>query len=184
MIGEVERVEGLLDGTYRISLLTRSKPHLDGLTGKAVEISIKEKKARRSLDANAYYWVLLGKLADKLRYSKPYMHNLMLKRYGQDLVIDGKLAYVVLPETEEATKKVEEAETFHLRPTSETRDGKDGKTYRTYILLRGSHEYNTAEMAILIEGIVSECKEHDIETMTPEELERMMKAYEQKKQGV
>ena len=35
----------------------------------------------------------------------------------------------------------------------------------------GSSTYNTKEMARLIDGIVSECKELEIETMPPEKLE-------------
>ena len=49
----------------------------------------------------------------------------------------------------------------------------DGKAYRVYLLLRGSHTYNTEEMSILIDGTVQDAKEQGIETATPDELERM-----------
>ena len=49
----------------------------------------------------------------------------------------------------------------------------DGKAYRVYLLLRGSHTYNTAEMSSLIDGTVQDAKEQGIETATPDELERM-----------
>ena len=49
--------------------------------------------------------------------------------------------------------------------------------YRTYIMLRGSSSYDTKEMARLIDGLVSECKEVGIETLPPDEVERMMAAY-------
>ena len=45
-------------------------------------------------------------------------------------------------------------------------------------MLRGSSTYNTEEMAHLIDGLVSECKEVGIETATPEELSRMLELYE------
>ena len=52
--------------------------------------------------------------------------------------------------------------------------------YRTYMMLKGSSEYDTKEMSHLIDGLVSECKEMGIETLPPEELERMMAAYGKK----
>lgn len=45
-------------------------------------------------------------------------------------------------------------------------------------MLRGSSTYDTAEMSALIDGLVSECKEQGIETIPPQELERMMEMYE------
>ena len=37
----------------------------------------------------------------------------------------------------------------------------------------GSSKYDTANMSRLIDGIISECKEQGIETLPPEELERL-----------
>ncbi len=181
MIGELERVEGFLDGTFRISFLTRQKPQMDGLSGKQVEITVKEKRGRRSLDANAYYWKLVTQLSEAIGVSKPYCHNMMLRQYGQLYVDDDCPFLAVIPETEDAVRMVEEATLFHLLPTSQVRTGEDGKLYRTYRMIRGSHEYDTYEMSKLIDGIVSECKDAGIETMTPAEIERMMETYEPKK---
>lgn len=177
MIGTIEKAEGLLDGTFRIAFLTHEKPQISALMGKAVEITVKEKKARRSVDANAYYWQLQGQLAEVANVSKPFMHNLLLRRYGQKEILEGRPVYVVLPETEEVQRKVDEDTTLHLYPTSQIKQGKDEKMYRTYLLLRGSHEYNTLEMSRLIDGLVSECKEVGIETATPDEIARMLKQY-------
>lgn len=44
----------------------------------------------------------------------------------------------------------------------------------------GSSTFNTKEMAVFLEGIVSECKELGIETLPEEELERMAKAWDVK----
>ena len=136
-------------------------------------------REKRSLDANAYYWVLAGKLARALKITNAAMHNILIRRYGVCEIVDGKMIYLVLPDTDEAENRALEAETYHIRPTAEVKAGKDGN-YRTYVMMRGSSAYNTAEMARLIEGAVSECRELGIETLTPEELERMMAAYEKK----
>ena len=180
MRGVIEKVEGLLDGMYRISILSHQKPQIGDLIHKPITYTLREEKARRSLDANAYYWVLIGKLADALRMSKSELHNIMLRRYGQFYTIDGRAVYIVIPETEDAQKKVDNDEHFHLRPTSQVKVGKDGKQYRTYMLLKGSHEFDTREMSILIDGIVSECKEAGIETVTPDEIQRMKELYQER----
>ena len=141
--------------------------------------SVKEYKKKRSLDANAYYWLLVTKLARVLNLSKPHLHNLLLRRYGQPEIIDGQMVFLVLPDSESGTRKADEAETYHIRPTSQVKTGVDGKMYRTYVMLRGSSTYNTAEMSELIDGLVSECREQGLETLPADELERMMQMYEQ-----
>lgn len=139
------------------------------------KLSIEAKKYRekRSLDANAYYWQLVTQIAEAINSSTSFVHNYLLRKYGQVLIIDDKMAFVVLPDTDEASRKADEADTFHVKPTSQVKVGKDGKMYRTYIMLRGSSDYNSYEMSKLIDGCVSEAKYLGIETLTPEELERM-----------
>ncbi len=152
---------------------------VDAINNKELTITAKQFRKKRSLDANAYYWQLLTKLADKQNISKPHMHNIMLRRYGQPEIIEGKLVHVVLPDNDSGSKIADEAETYHIKPTSEVRIGLDGLMYRTYIMLRGSRTYDTREMSILIDGLISDCKEQDIDTLKPAELERMMHVYEQ-----
>lgn len=74
-------------------------------------------------------------------------------------------------------KDVSEREDIHLQPTSAIRVLDDGKLYRVYRVIRGTHTYNTYEMSKLIDGTVSEAKELGIETITTTEIEEMMKRY-------
>ena len=152
---------------------------IDKIKDKLLRITVKLWRDKRSLDANSYYWVLLSRLAEAVGISKPRAPNLMLRKYGQNLVIDSQIAFLVIPDTEEAEETALEAESFHIRPTSQVKQGKDGKMYRTYTVLAGSSTYDTKEMSELINGLVSECKEQGIETLTPDELARMMKDYEE-----
>ena len=117
-------------------------------------LEIKKYKAKRSLDANAYYWVLLTKLAKVIGLSNAEAHNMLLCRYGQPEIFDGKCVYMTIPDTEESEKKVKNSSEYHLQPTSQVREGNDGVMYRTYKLLRGSSTYNTEEMARLISGLI------------------------------
>jgi hypothetical protein len=152
---------------------------IDGMRDKTLRLTAKQWRDKRSLDSNAYYWVLLSKLAESIKISKPRAHNLMLREYGQVELFDGSRYYARIPDTEEAANDVLERTTFHLRPTSQVVEGNDGIWYRTYVLLKGSSNYDTAEMTHLLDGLISECKTLGIETATPEELERMKQLYEQ-----
>lgn len=132
-------------------------------------VEIKQFRKGRSLNANAYFHVLVGKLADLLKTSKAYMKNLMLQKYGQLAIENDSVVALVIRDDVDMMEREE----IHVRPTSKVRVMDDGKLYRVYLLLRGSHTYNTEEMSVLIDGIVSDCKEQGIETATPDELERM-----------
>lgn len=120
---------------------------------------IKEHKEKRSLNANAYAWSLMSKIADALRMSKEECYLLMLKRYGQSEIVS------VLSEIDVSGyfKYYEPIATATLQ----------GKEFTHYKIFKGSSEYDTREMSILIDGIVSEAKEMDIETLPPGEVERL-----------
>ena len=134
---------------------------------------IKEHKVKRSLNQNSYYWALLAKVAEKSSISRNRCHNEMLASYGQDEYVDDRLVYVTIPDNEKADREAMEAETYHLRPTSSVMDGNDGMLYRVWVMLRGSHTYNTAEMRRLLEGMIDEAKQLGIETLPEEELEML-----------
>lgn len=147
---------------------------------KTEKISVKAAKYRekRSLTANGYYWVLVSKIADALRISKSYCHNQMLRAYGQPELFDGQILYVFLADTDNMERQVDESETIHLKPTSKVMQGKKGEMLRMYITLKGSHDYNTEEMSILIDGVVQEAERQGIQTMPKAEIERLVKMWQ------
>lgn len=143
-------------------------------------LEIKPYRRKRSLDSNAYYWVLVGKLAKAIGLSNNEVHNMLLRGYGHPEIFEGKSVYMTIPDTEEAEKKVNNAMDYHLKPTSQVREGVDGVMYRTYQLLRGSHTFNTEEMAHLIDGLITCCKEAgipDTEIATPDEKRILKERY-------
>lgn len=143
-------------------------------------LEIKKYKAKRSLDANAYYWVLLTKFAKVIGLSNAEAHNMLLCGYGQPEIFDRKCVYMTIPDTEESEKKVKNSSEYHLQPTSQVREGNDGVMYRTYKLLRGSSTYNTEEMARLISGLIEQCKEAgipDAEIASPNEKRILKERY-------
>lgn len=180
LTGRIDSVaRDVLTGRDRITFTCDPFPvqGLEKYTEKPLTISVKEYSRKRSLSANAYYWTLVNAMAAALKISNSAMHNMLLRRYGSPESLDGKLCYVTMPDTLEAEKKALEADTYHVKPTSDVRLGTDGMFWRTYVLMKGSHQYDTKEMARLIDGVVSECKELGIETLPEDQLERMVEDY-------
>lgn len=175
----IDIVKDWLTGEIRITLGVLAVPSgIEALRDIPLRISLKKWREKRSITANAYYWVLIGKIADVVNMPQPAIHNLMLRRYGQTELIDGQIVTMAIPDTDEAEDKVVNATNYHLKPTSHTREGKNGQIFRIYRMIKGSSEYDTKEMATLIDGTVSEAKELGIETLPEEEIERMLKSYE------
>lgn len=144
-----------------------------------LDITIKKRRKKRSLDANAYYWLLLTKLAKIHGWTNQEAHNRTLRRYGQFERVDGQLIAVPLPDTDRTETEVLGKVEFHLMPLPKTTEVK-GETFRIYVMLRGSHTYDTAEMARLIEGLIEDCRDSgmkDSDIMTPFEKQKLFEQY-------
>lgn len=138
-----------------------------------LDIRIRKHRKKRSLDANAYFHVLVDKLADVMRISKVRCKNLMIGRYGQPFFVgDDELVEAVI-KTNIPVEKMLENESVHCMPCASRME--DGKELIFYKIFRGSSTYDTKEMSILIDGTIEECKDLGIETLPPEELKRMLK---------
>lgn len=120
---------------------------------------IKEHKERRSLNANAYLWVLVNKIADLMRTTKEEVYVNELKRYGQSDLVSVKSKIDVRP----YFKYFEEAGSSVL----------NGTEFTHYRVFKGSSEYDSREMAVLIDGVIQDAEELGIETLPPHEIERL-----------
>lgn len=169
--------EDFLTGKQKASLTLNedAREAFRELSGTKVSITIKKYRQKRSLDANAYFHVLVGKLADAIGISKARCKNIMICRYGQVEYLEDEQPAVL--KTNIPVAHMLEQEFLHCTPIGcREEDGTEVIFYKVY---RGSHTYDTKEMYILIQGTIAEVKDQGIETMTPKELERMMKAYEE-----
>lgn len=128
----------------------------------ALRVKIAKYRQKRSLDANAYAWVLMAKIADAVNSSKEEIYEEMLQKYG---VIyedeDGFIAVTVKNSVD------------MVKIDGHWKYIKDNGKFSSYLMIKGSSEYDTAEMGRFIDRIVEEAKELGIETATPDELERM-----------
>ena len=124
-----------------------------------LSIEVKEYRERRSLNANAYAWSLIGQIADIVRAGKDEIYLMLLKRYGQSELIS-VLSHVPI---RNYVKYFEEAGESKL----------NGKNFTHYRVYKGSSEFDTREMSIFIDGVVSEAKDLGIQTETPNQIAEM-----------
>lgn len=155
-----------------VTFALSEKPDLfDDLMDMDLSVKITKYREKRSLDANAYAWVLMSKIAEKLNTTKEDIYELMLKRYG--VLYQDEKGFVVI-----TIKSVVDIYTL----AGHWLKYKDCGNFTSYIMIKGSSDYDTAEMSHFIDGIVSEAKELGIQTETPEEIERL-KSLWQKNSG-
>jgi hypothetical protein len=132
---------------------------LDELMLQNLSIKIDKYREKRSLNANAYAWQLIGKIGDATRLSKEEVYLRMLKEYGQsDLV--SVLAHIPV---EHYFKYYQEAGESVL----------NGKLFKHYRVYKGSSEFDSREMSIFLDGIIYEAKLLDIPTETPDRIAKM-----------
>lgn len=137
------------------------------------ELSVEIKKWRntRSLDANAYFHVLVDKIAKAVKLS------------AEDVKVKMNLDYGTIAKDEKglkvgfkALKEVPITQFFkYAKPIGEVIE--NGKVFVKYIIYKETHTLTTDEMARLIDGTIQEARALEIETITPAEKEKMMKLY-------
>lgn len=118
---------------------------------------VQEYKEKRNNQQNSKYWKLLGELSLKLKIGIEELHFHMLKNYSQRYEILVPKNYEV-----RGIDYYEEKSTIL----------KNGKEYTVYQVFTPSHELNTTEFSLLIEGLIEECKQVGIDTRSPEEIKR------------
>lgn len=168
------------EGRCKIALTLQEKPSmgfLEGITstitsGKLLDVEVKPFRKKRSLDSNSYAWLLIGKIADKLNTSKDELYIEMLKRYGQR---EGKLISVVA----EAVDIIYRATQNHCTEVGESE--LNGKVFKHLAILIGSSQYDTSQMSIFINGVISDAIELGIDTMTENEKNKMLAAWDGRK---
>ena len=134
-----------------------------------MEISVGKKK--RSLNANAFFHSLVGKMADKLNVPKQEVKNTMLIRYGQYEIQDGEQVIICALSSIDMMSR----EDIHCSPIAhDTRNGKD-VTY--YAIMKPSSNMNSYEFAKLLDGTIQEARNMGIDVPSEEEYKRMMKEW-------
>ena len=134
--------------------------------GKTYDVEIKEHREKRSMDANNYLWVLIGKIAKHYSIPNDEVYRQYVRQSG---------SYEVIPIREDIADRWESI--WGANGIGFVADDL-GKSkipgYHNFRCFYGSHVYNTKEMSRLIDSVVEDCKAIGIETMPPDKLKSLM----------
>lgn len=146
-----------MKGLFKKNKLLMEVSNLDD--NKLYDVKISVYSDKRLKTQNAYYWVLVTQLADVLRTSKDELHAELIKRYSQR-------DYISL------LANINPSDYFPYYEYQSTYKH-SGNTFKSYLVFKRSSDMNKREFSILLDGLISECKECGISTMTPEEVARL-----------
>lgn len=115
------------------------------LSGKEVHITISEPKENRTLDQNAYLWLIIRKIALKLHITPDETYRKLLSDYGQFVVV--------------TVKQGTNLEKAGFKYFEILKDGLiNGKPFTAYKVFIGSSQYDKEEMGALLDGAIAEAK--------------------------
>lgn len=133
-----------------------------------LDIEIVKHREKRGLQANAYFHVLVNKLARHFNISDDDMKIKMNLQYGTIAVDEnGKILGAKVP------KGVDLKRFYPYSKWYKEQDGCD-----CYLFYKRTHTLNSKEFSQLINGVVQECKDVGIETLDEIELQRLIDEYE------
>ena len=134
------------------------------------DLEVKEHRKKRSLDANAYAWVLINKIADALRITPIEIYRQAIQ------YISGNSE--IIPIKQEAVEQFKQAWS-HNGIGWITRDMGKSKIpgYMNLMVYYGSSVYDTKQMSELIDHLVQDCRALDIEIKSDEEIKSLMEAW-------
>ena len=129
---------------------------------KLYSLEVKEHRKKRSLDANAYCWVLINKLAEVMRIPPVEVYRQAI----QDISGNSE----VIPIKEEAVEQFKQAWSHNGIGWIVKDMGKSKiQGYRNLLVYYGSSVYSVQQMTTLIDHLYQDCKALDIDVMTERE---------------
>lgn len=134
------------------------------------EIVFRKKRKRRSLDANAYAWSLIGKIAWKIHVEPEEVYREQIRHMS---------TYEIVPIQVAAVKTwTANWERQGIGWIVEDMGPSKIKGYKNLKCFYGSSVFETGDMARLIELIQDECRELGVETLTPKEKQELLATWE------
>lgn len=164
-INRKQRLVLELDGDFR--------SNFDNLKDKDVRVEIKRYRKKRSLDANAYAWVLMDKISKVTGVNKVEVYRQTIKEIGG-------VSEVLCLRNEAVEKFRRNWASKGTGWQSEVMDSKIPECTNV-VIYYGSSTYDTEQMSRLIDSVVQDAKALGIETMTPAELARIKSQWSEKK---
>lgn len=173
-VGKLKDLFRNRDGEWVASFSTPEDPRelFDQLRDVPLDIEFKKHSKKRSLDANAYAWVLIDKIADVMHISKSFVYRMAIRDIGGV----SEMAYV---DETKAERMIQWWQRKGLGWQVEEMD-RDVPGYIHLIFYCGSSEYNTEQMARLIDLLVQEAEALGIPTISPKEEAELMERWGRK----
>ena len=169
MTGEISGISRNMDGTWNLSFKVKDDPRQiwSKFQGTPVDVEIKKHRKKRSLDANAYCWVLIDQIAAQMRIDKAEVYREAIRGIG------GVSTTVCVPDN--AVEKIRQGWSKNGMgwQTETTKSKIPGCT--NVVMYYGSSVYDTYQMGLLIDHVVQDAKSLGIETLTPQEIDQMMR---------
>lgn len=135
------------------------------LNAEKLSIKIDKHREKRSLDANGLLWKACTVLAEALNTSKDDVYFEMLKRYGQTFVCKIPNEHI-----EKFKRQYKYCEQHEKLPPEER-----AQYFRVWL---GSSNYNTKEMSVLLDGVMSEIEDMGLDFTSPNEVADILSAWE------
>jgi len=140
--------------------------------GKHLQAEIKQYRKRRSLDANAYFWVLCQKIAEAIGSTKELVYQNFIRDVGQ---------FEIIPIRDDAVDRwISNWQSIGLGWYAEILSDSKIEGYKNIISYFGSSVYDSKEMSVLINEIVNQCHELGIETKPEEEIKSLIESWGRK----
>jgi len=146
--------------------------YLESVKDSDLSIDIKRHREKRSIDTNAYLWRVCTDIAVKLGTSKESVYEMMLKDYG--VYEDYEIPADAVPLLEKASRFSEVSYRFTLTTPSEEIEMVGMRCWK------GSHEYNSKEFSILLDGCIQSAHDIGIKTKTDEEIDRLVSEWRER----
>lgn len=165
-------------GKMQITFLMDDKSgltELQDLQDKELTVTAKKRTYRRSLRANAYAWVLMQAIAEKVGSSKEDVYLELLHKYSRSF----ETVLIAVPNGDEtianAVKTIANREGRTFVDMGKTKI--KNRWHREIRIYFGMSIFNNEEMRVFLDGVLLECRELRIGTIPPAELERMKREW-------
>lgn len=143
--------------------------------GKSLDIEIKQHSEKRSNDANAMLWVMCHQIAESLKSTKEEIYRRAIKEVG---------VFEIVPIANEAVERwIECWNGKGIGWHAEEIAGSKTPGYTRVISYYGSSVYNTKEMSVLLDHIITDAREAGIDVMTESEKHLLLQAWEKKQKA-
>lgn len=160
--------------SLRVKTPAQAQQFAAEMQDKLYDADLQIHREKRSLNANAYCWVLIGKLASKIHIAPDEVY----RQYIPDVADN----YIIQPVREDMLERWNKIWCAgHIgRMTDDLGECRRTPGYHNIRCYLGSSDYNTVQMSRLIDLIVEDCKTQGVDTKTPEEIERMKALWDEK----